>query len=966
MALTGYRIDTYMDVNPNSPTFQQTKEERVSDSDCVAGGSQWEVVSEYCETDEDGANTGYYVTVSMDIGIGSPTFGETRETRELNRTECPEPSKDPSYSIDMTDAYCVTKHYPKSGLDGETGELHVIFTDENIYSPTFGETKEGTITIDDWDDEAIAEYGEFPCEAVDETPQIEPISEACELVKDEYGNLVYNGYKNVTGLDKNPYSDTYLETVTERVEDVEKCPTSEVAIFEFKDGNEEHLTEKKINVEWYNRTYTIYMTSTRGGITLPYEVNIPDSSWMTYDKPTEDALVFSIEKNNGASDRTQNVTLKQNGTSKEIKLYFTQAHAPYYFYYGSNVTASTVNVGSSATSNTLSITSLRGDEFTDYTVSGLPNWISYTRDTASGTITFSISANTSTLSRKATITMTQSGSNNKCEVTYVQEGVEFIAYNFQISSTQNGTYTTELTYNMESGIGTKTVYVKSSSTKDSNVGWSASITEGSSWIKIPTEQDTLLVFTIDGNTTSTSRTGKITLTQNESNEKCTITIVQEGVMVMECEYLFNNGNPYNLEDYDYLNGASLPISANCDWNIRVSGDDTDVISVTPKSGKAGQSNVTVTAPLTTKYSLFGYSIKLNASCTCSTETDEFDINFYPYQFWIEKSVGKTSYKVRMYMDDGSTYDMAYPEHMYDQWYKRWIPWESRFIGKNWYALTFLNNNNTILTDAGYDYVITSSGRAIARRGNAQIAMTINEPVYFNETSSPMVNKTIECGGGNISLTINNPKNLTISLDSNVSWITPSMSNKTLNLSIDSYTSTTDDRSGVVTLTTSNQYSLKVFVTQKKCTPTGNNMGLLRNKANTTFYPSDIIEGKSWSSDNLSRVSGGESCTTGGSIAIITVPDNYDGTLSDFHLKVTDNNGFFASGSPTLCSIFNVRIEENSAVFGGGETIYLKGIRIYAFWTSNSTNAWRTAKIEVTNDKYPGEVLTFNFTQKSTL
>lgn len=538
MANTGYRINTYIDVNPKSPTFNTTREERVrDDSSCGVASASWEVVSSYCELDDLGANTGFYITSEMDTNVSSPTYGTTRENRSQNLSECPLPSKEPSWAFDMDDAECEEKLFPKSGLYGQTGRLHAIVTDENIYSDTFGQTEERYLTISDWTSDMKSAYGEFPCKAVDTNPQIEAISEACETVADEYGTLVFNGFKNVTGLDKNPYSDTYLDSVTQRVQDTVKCPPAEDAKFYYRDGSQDNLTTRNISVGWEKSNYTIYVTSSRGSGVLPYSVSIPSSYWMSYDKPNDTTLTFTIEKNMNTTERSQTVTLTQDRTSKECTIRFTQETPPYYFYIGSNssTTSQTISVSNSSTSETLTITSLFGDEYKDYDVSGVPNWVTVTRMSANKTITFKIDANTSTTSRSATVTLTQQTSGKRCVITLSQGGATPTTYTFGISKTSGGSTASTLTYNMSSAIGTQTVYVTSSSSVNSSLGWGATITKGSSWIKIPTEQQGLLVFTIDGNTDTDDREGTITLTQNESGRQCTISITQEGIQEAEDE-----------------------------------------------------------------------------------------------------------------------------------------------------------------------------------------------------------------------------------------------------------------------------------------------------------------------------------------------------------------------------------------------------------------------------------------------
>ena len=130
MAKTGYKIITYIDVNPQSPTFNTTKEERELDSECDAATSSWEVVSSYCEVDDNGANTGFYITTEMDTNIDSPTYGQTRENKEYNVVQYQLASTEPQWAVNEEDSYCEVQKFP-SGLEGNTGRYIVSMTDEN-------------------------------------------------------------------------------------------------------------------------------------------------------------------------------------------------------------------------------------------------------------------------------------------------------------------------------------------------------------------------------------------------------------------------------------------------------------------------------------------------------------------------------------------------------------------------------------------------------------------------------------------------------------------------------------------------------------------------------------------------------------------------------------------------------------------------------------------------------------------
>lgn len=222
---TGFRIDYYLDFNPDSSTYKNGKYEKVLDSTCSEGSPSWGVESEYCETDGSGKKTGYYVTVLRDNNPKSPTYQEERITKTLDTSSCPVTPDDPQWIPDPNfDPYCETKIYEPSMLEGNTGKFIFQIIDDNSYSSSFGQTQMSAVTESEWTSDFEELYGDFPCEVPDTDPDVEEISYSCELSADTEENLVMTGYKLVVGMDKNPYSSTYLETTTVRELDVVACP----------------------------------------------------------------------------------------------------------------------------------------------------------------------------------------------------------------------------------------------------------------------------------------------------------------------------------------------------------------------------------------------------------------------------------------------------------------------------------------------------------------------------------------------------------------------------------------------------------------------------------------------------------------------------------------------------------------------------------------------------------------------
>lgn len=219
---TKYRINVYIDINPYSPTFNTTRDEKVYDDSCSEGEEDWDIVGKFCEI-VDEVNTGYLITQYMNINTNSPSYGTTRIEKVLDKTSCPEADPTPVWIIDGTfDPYCEQIFYEPSHTEGNSGRLIVKLIDDNRYSPTFGQTVESAVTEADWDETLQRLYGDFPCDTPNTDPDVEEVSFNCELEEDGEGNLHMTGYAIITGIDKNIYSPTFLETVTVRQLD-ERC-----------------------------------------------------------------------------------------------------------------------------------------------------------------------------------------------------------------------------------------------------------------------------------------------------------------------------------------------------------------------------------------------------------------------------------------------------------------------------------------------------------------------------------------------------------------------------------------------------------------------------------------------------------------------------------------------------------------------------------------------------------------------
>lgn len=229
MALTGYRITEFIDVNPNSPTYNQTRQSRTLDSECSPVAANWVELTSFCELDEHGKVTGYYIHVQVDQAEGSDTYGETREVKETAaQGQCVDAEDNPNWTIDpYYNSRCETKTYEPSMIVGDTGRYLTKLVDDNVYSPTYKTSVESALTESDWE---TLFSDPFPCETPNTQPDIKAISQYCET-----SGGTNTGYLIVNGMDKNPYSSTYLTVTSSKTYDEQSCPVSTCDKYEFYD-----------------------------------------------------------------------------------------------------------------------------------------------------------------------------------------------------------------------------------------------------------------------------------------------------------------------------------------------------------------------------------------------------------------------------------------------------------------------------------------------------------------------------------------------------------------------------------------------------------------------------------------------------------------------------------------------------------------------------------------------------------
>ena len=215
MARTGYLVVIYQDINPSSPTYNQTREERTqSEEFCpTSAEANWIEDTKYCELTENGMLTGYEITVYRDVEPLSSTYNQTREEKELNLEECEADETTPNWQ-NIGDPFCRQKVYLPGGLMGNDGYMIQQQQDMNEYSETADEIRDvETLDLEN-------------CPLPNTEPVWQTISESCHLVTFN-GQLVYDGTKDVIRVNTNQYSPSWNNNIPEtaNIEDEINCPS---------------------------------------------------------------------------------------------------------------------------------------------------------------------------------------------------------------------------------------------------------------------------------------------------------------------------------------------------------------------------------------------------------------------------------------------------------------------------------------------------------------------------------------------------------------------------------------------------------------------------------------------------------------------------------------------------------------------------------------------------------------------
>lgn len=267
-------------------------------------------------------------------------------------------------------------------------------------------------------------------------------------------------------------------------------------------------------------------------------------------------------------------------------------YAPYVFEFVDGTTGKVWSGSGEAQTIQYTITSTKSGSYIGYSVQSKPDWCSvdYRDQTSTSMLAkITMTANSSSSSRSGTITFVQNESGKTVNVNITQA----VAATYEFSTNQS-------TWNADANGGGNNSYLciqlkskkngsKIGYTVSSKPSWVTEVTEKPSGVSCPvlSGYDYSFMIISSANSSSSPRSGTVTLKQNESGKTVNITVNQEGkaeVKPVPAHIVLKNGSwaTYRRDNVSYNPGAGKCI-AGFEWtgdengNIRIYTCDIKVV-----------------------------------------------------------------------------------------------------------------------------------------------------------------------------------------------------------------------------------------------------------------------------------------------------------------------------------------------------------------------------------------------------
>lgn len=277
-------------------------------------------------------------------------------------------------------------------------------------------------------------------------------------------------------------------------------------------------------------SFAFVSTVTTNGTTtnIAYTLTSTLPSWLTWDSVNRQ---FTATANVGA-ERTTTATFTQTNSNKMVSISVIQG-AKEYIDWRFNIGGETVvndTIGSDGGTLTYYVTSTKDGLDHGFRLTTSSGFMTPTQTgTGSQNITVTVSANTSSTSRTDFIEYRQYDSESTIRINITQSGKPADQYVLQFTdgttTTKSGTIPAKYSSNVNLISGGVESYKITSSGQEAV---SYTYTKPSWITSVEIDGDTVLVTGFSENTSTSSRSGSIVITQSGSNNKLTINVTQSG------------------------------------------------------------------------------------------------------------------------------------------------------------------------------------------------------------------------------------------------------------------------------------------------------------------------------------------------------------------------------------------------------------------------------------------------------
>lgn len=272
----------------------------------------------------------------------------------------------------------------------------------------------------------------------------------------------------------------------------------------------------------FNFVSTVNTNGTTANVAYSLTSTLP--SWLTWDSVNRR---FTATANTGV-ERTATATFTQTSSGKTVTITIVQGEGDVVYVFTANPTVITA-ASAAGNTNSISIVSTKtppGGSVTNVSYSivtgTLPGWLTWN----AGGMNFSVTSNTSSSSRTAQVQFVQSESGNNVTITVTQEGSTYVLqFTDGTTSAKSGTIPAKYSSNVNLISGGVESYKITSSGQEAV---SYTYTKPSWITSVEIDGDMVLVTGFSENTSTSSRSGSIVITQSGSNNKLTINVTQSG------------------------------------------------------------------------------------------------------------------------------------------------------------------------------------------------------------------------------------------------------------------------------------------------------------------------------------------------------------------------------------------------------------------------------------------------------